>query len=316
MEPNTLSLDPVIQKFVAGLDNNKPISSLPPVEARMVLRRTQKVAVDIPPVLVETYILPINGGLSIKILRPPDRATELLPTIMYFHGGGWILGDFEVFRRLVSEIAYYTNYAVVFVEYTPSPEARFPTPIQQAYLATKYIANNAALYNLDGNKLVVAGDSVGGNMAIAVTLLAKEQGTPKIDAQVLFYPVTDNNFNTASYQKYSKGPWLTEASMRWFWNAYAPDINTHRFITIRPLQANINELRGLPQALVITAENDVLRDEGEAYAHKLLAAGVPTLSMRYLGAIHDFLMLNAISNSMVTRSALSNAVQFIRNIFE
>lgn len=313
---SSISLDPVIENFVSSLDTTKPISSLSPFEARDVLRTTQNVTVEIPPVSIEQYILPIESGVYIKIVRPEDTLNELLPIVMYFHGGGWILGDFQVFQRLVSELAFYTGYAVVFVEYTPSPEAQYPVPIQQAYAATKYISENATKYSLDANKLAVAGDSVGGNMAIAVTLLAKDLGTPKIDLQVLFYPVTDDNFNTASYKKYRNGPWLTKNSMEWFWNAYAADISTREFTTIRPLRADINQLKGLPQALIITAEHDVLRDEGEAYAHKLLKAGVPTLSMRYLGAIHDFLMLNGIAHSTVTRSALSVASQYIRDVFE
>lgn len=312
MDPSII-LDPIIQDFVSGLDTSTPISSLPIKDARDLLRDIQDIQVEIPDVNVESHIIHIEGlgNVPFKIVRPNIQLNKLLPIIMYFHGGGWILGDFEVFRRFVSQLAYYNECAVVFVEYTPSPEAIFPTPLYQSYYVTEYISYNANHYGLDGNELVVAGDSVGGNMAIGVTLLAKQNGIPNIKAQVLFYPVTDDNFQTESYIKYQNGPWLTLNSMNWFWNTYAPP-ELRDSILLRPLHASLDDLSGLPRALIITAENDVLRDEGEAFARKLIQAGVDVLSIRYLGAIHDFMMLNGIASSFVTRSALSNAIQFIK----
>lgn len=311
-----LIYDHVIETFISNLDNSTPIYTLTPEHARKTLQNIQNVKVNVYPVDIKEYVLPVMDNITIKIVRPANTLVDgdlpLLPIIVYFHGGGWILGDFQVFYRLVSEIAYYTGCAVIFVEYTPSPEAKYPIPVEQAYSVTKYISDNALSYRLDGNKLGIVGDSVGGNMAIAVSLMAKELNTPRIDFQVLFYPVTDANFDTESYKKYKDGPWLTKNSMTWFWDSYSQNRD---YITVVPLRADINQLRGLPPALIITAEHDVLRDEGEAYARKLLQADVSVLSMRYLGAIHDFLMLNNIANSKVTRSALFTATQFITQHF-
>jgi acetyl esterase len=305
-------LDPNIQDFTNNTANGKPIYTLTPQQARDTLINIQQVNVEIPPVKIYDYVIPINNGIPIKIVRAECKLDEKVPVIMYFHGGGWILGNFLTHYRLVSEIAFYTECAVIFVEYTPSPEAKYPITIQHAYAATKYISDNACQFGVDGERLAVMGDSVGGNMATVVALLAKDKGTPKISLQVLLYPVTNDNLETESYIKYANGPWLTKCAMEWYWKAYSPCEDDHKFVTVNPLSADICQLKGLPPALIITAENDVLRDEGEAYAHKLMKAGVPVLATRYIGAIHDFLMLNPIANSLVTRAALSQIFNFIK----
>ena len=205
--------------------------------------------------------------------------------------------------------------AVVFVNYTPSPEARYPTAIEQAYQATRYVAENGTRFNLDAGRLAVAGDSVGGNIAAAVTLLAKQRRGPEIQCQVLFYPVTDAGCESESYRQFSDGPWLTKRAMRWFWDAYAPAQSDRTKITAFPLLATVEDLRGLPEALVITGEFDVLRDEGEAYAAKLSEAGVRVTAVRYLGTIHDFVMLNAIADSAPARSAIALAGTMLRSTF-
>lgn len=234
---------------------------------------------------------------------------------MYFHGGGWVLGDKHTHDRLIREIANGANAAVVFVNYTPSPEARYPIAIEEAYAATSWVAENAPALKIDPARLAVVGDSVGGNMAAAVTLLAKERGGPKIIFQLLFYPVTDANFETPSYQQFSGGPWLTREAMRWFWNQYAPDINVRAEPTAAPLKATTGQLEGLPPALIITGENDVLRDEGEAYARRLMQAGVQVTATRYLGTIHDFVMLNAITQTPAPRAAIAQANDALRKAF-
>jgi len=180
-------------------------------------------------------------------------------------------------------------------------------PIEEAYAATRYVADHAREFNVDASRIAVAGDSVGGNMAAAVTLLAKERGGPALRAQVLFYPVTDANFDDGSYNEFANGPWLTRDAMKWFWDAYAPNAADRAKVTASPLRASIDELKGLPPALVITDENDVLRDEGEAYARKLTEAGVPVTSVRYNGTIHDFVMLNALAETPATRAAIAQA---------
>jgi acetyl esterase len=310
------NLEPITRKFIDAVaaQGGKPIYKLSITEARNILesaqaQRVAKLATDIQQ---GTLAVGPTGDISIKIVRPP-KTSGTLPVIMYFHGGGWILGSYNTHDRLVREIANGARAAVVFVEYEPSPEAQYPVAIEQAYAATKYIADHAKEFNLDASRLAVAGDSVGGNMAAVVTLLAKERGGPRIQYQVLFYPVTDANLDNGSYREFTEGPWLTRAAMEWFWNAYAPDLATRKQPMVSPLQSSIEQLRGLPPALVITDENDVLRDEGEAYAHKLMQAGVSVTAVRYLGTIHDFVMLNAIADTPAARAAIAQANNALRS---
>lgn len=233
---------------------------------------------------------------------------------MYFHGGGWVLGGFDTHERLVREIAIGAHAAVVFVNYTPSPEAKYPVPLEQAYAATKWVAENGQTINVNSSHLAVVGDSVGGNMAAAVALLAKDRGGPKIKYQVLFYPVTDANFDTPSYTAYQDGYFLTREAMKWFWDNYTSNQTNRKEPTVSPLQASIEQLRGLPPALIINGEFDVLRDEGEAYAHKLIEAGVPVTGLRYHGTIHDFVMLNPLADTPATRGAIEQASQMLNRI--
>jgi acetyl esterase len=226
---------------------------------------------------------------------------------MHFHGGGWIVGDKDTHDRMTREIAVGANATVVFVDYDRSPEAQYPVAIEQAYAATKYVAEHGRELAVDPTRKAIVGDSVGGNMAAAVTLMAKERGGPKIAFQVLFYPVTDANFETGSYHACADGPWLTRPAMQWFWNAYLPDVAARRQITATALSASLEQLKGLPDALVIVDENDVLRDEGEAYARKLSEAGVRVTSVRYNGTIHDFVLLNALMDTPAVRGALQQA---------
>ena len=229
--------------------------------------------------------------------------------------GAWVLGDKDTHDRLVREIANGANAAVVFVDFTRSPEAKYPVAIEEAYAVTRYMAEHGKTFNLDSSRLAVAGDSVGGNMAAAVTHLAKERRAPNITFQTLFYPVTDANFDTPSYHQFATGHWLTREAMKWFWNHYLPDEAATEQPTASPLQASLEQLRGLPPALVITGEFDVLRDEDEAYAHKLTEAGVHVTAVRYLGTIHDFVMLNAITNTPAARSAIALANDSLQRAF-
>ena len=310
-------VDPRIRKFIEALEarGGDPIYKLSFADARNFLESLQSQPVKKLDAKIEDLTIP--GGptkeISIRIVRPANYAGGALPVVMYFHGGGWILGSKNTHNRLIREIANGANVAVVFVNYTPSPEAKYPVPIEQAYAATKYISENGKKMNLDSGRLAVVGDSVGGNMATVVALLAKQRNGPRITYQVLFYPVTDANFETASYREFANGPWLTKQAMRWFWDAYAPDPAARKQPTASPLQASLDELSGLPPALVITDENDVLRDEGEAYADKMMQAGVSVTAVRYLGAIHDFVMLNAIRDTPAARSAIQQANMHLRN---
>jgi acetyl esterase len=297
------------QQFVDELAGAPPIYSLSPDEARSVLVRAQSIPVGKPSAQVEDITLPVGptGSVPIRVIRPVGAA-EVLPVVMYFHGGGWVLGDRDTHDRLVREIAVGAEAAVVFVDYGRAPEIRYPVAIEQAYAATRYVSENGASLRIDPLRLAVAGDSVGGNMAAAVTLMAKQRSGPNIAFQVLFYPVTDSGFDTPSYIQFADGPWLTKRAMEWFWDAYLPDPAARKQPTATPLNAPPDQLARLPEALVIVDENDVLRDEGEAYARKLSNAGVRVTSIRYNGTIHDFVMLNALADTPATRGAIAQAV--------
>jgi acetyl esterase len=255
-----------------------------------------------------------NKEIAIRIVRPKD-SKEPLPTIMYFHGGGWVLNDMESFDRLIREIANGTGAAVVFVEYSRSPEARYPVAIEEAYAATCWIVENGQSISLDPSRLAVVGDSSGGNMAAVITLLAKQRGGPKIDFQVLFCPTMDASFDTPSYQEFGKGYFLTRDAMIWFWNRYAPDVAVCQRVTAAPLKASVEQLRELLTALVITAECDPLRDEGEAYARKLMLAGVRVTATRYLGTIHGFVFLNALAETPAAPAAIEQANSALKEMF-
>ena len=309
------SIEKNTREFLKAVHNSASpqIYDLPIDEARNVLINAQTGDYEKLPVDIEDKTISQNSRkINIRIVKP-ENSRENLPVLMYFHGGGWILGNTFTHDRLVRELAVKSNIAVVFVNYSPAPEAKFPVANEEAYAATIWIKENGHTLGLDTSKLAVGGDSVGGNMAIAVTLMAKERKGPQIDFQLLFYPVTDANFDTESYQQYANGHFLTLNAMIWFWDAYAPDKTDRNQITVSPLRADIEQLEGLPEALVITAENDVLRDEGEAYAKKLNAAGVKVTSTRYVGTIHDFVMLNPITQTPAPRAAILQATTALSN---
>jgi acetyl esterase len=301
------------QQFVDSLTGAPPIYTLSPAEARSVLVQVQSTPVGKPSAKIEDIAFPVGptGSVPVRIVRPAG-AGDVLPAVIYIHGGGWILGDRNTHDRLVREIAVGTGAAVVFVDYDRSPEARYPVAIEQAYAATRYVVDHGADLRIDPSRLAVAGDSVGGNMAAALTLMARQRRGPKIAFQVLFYPVTDTDFDTASYTRFADGPWLTKRAMRWFWDAYLPDVAARKQPTATPLNASLDELAGLPETLVVVDENDVLRDEGEAYARRLSDAGVRVTSTRYNGTIHDFAMLNALADTPATRGAIAQAVDALK----
>ncbi|HAT2124639.1 TPA: alpha/beta hydrolase [Legionella pneumophila] len=311
-------IEPKTWSFVEKIQNagGKPIYDIPVAEGRAIFDQLQALPNEKPDVDVEDKTLPVGPGgkVDIRIVRPKG-AKEALPVIMFFHGAGWVFGDYQTHGRLVREIAVGTHAAVVFVKYTLAPEAQYPTQIEESYAAMKYIAEHGKQFNLDTSRFVAAGDSVGGNMTSVMTLLAKERGGPKIDYQVLIYPVTDANFDNASYKEFAEGPWLTKKAMEWFWDKYLPNKEKRKEITASPLQASLEQLKGLPPALVITGECDVLRDEGEAYAHKLNAAGVTVTAVRHLGTIHDFLMLNDLSETPACRNAIETIIGHLTHIF-
>lgn len=308
-------LEPATAEFLAGL-GGPPIYTLTPAEARQVLEAAQAGAVATLPAAIDDLTVPggPSGEVSVRIIRPLG-ATGPLPVVLYLHGGGWVLGSAATHDRLVRELANGIEAAVVFPNYTRSPEARYPTALDEVYAVLTWIADQGARHNLDPTRLAIAGDSVGGNLAAATTLLAKERGGPSFRFQVLFYPVTDADFTTGSYEQFAEGYWLTRPAMQWYWDSYLPDTERRREPAAAPLHATIEQLRGLPPALVITGEADVLRDEGEAYAHKLIEAGVRVYGVRYQATIHDFVMLNALAGTPAARAAIASAIRAIRHAF-
>ncbi|OWY79839.1 alpha/beta hydrolase [Rhodococcus sp. BUPNP1] len=312
--PKNISLEPAAQAFVEATANPPYLYQLAPEDGRKAVDGVQDEPIFKPAIDEEWVEVPggPTGTVQVRIVRPAG-ATGTLPVIVYTHGAGWVFGDAHTHDRLVRDLAVGANAAVVFPEYDRSPEVRYPHAIEQVWATAQWIASAGGDKNLDGTRLGVAGDSVGGNMTAALTLLAKERGGIDIAAQVLFYPVTDAAFDTASYHEFAEGYFLTREGMKWFWDQYTTDEAERAQITASPLRATTDQLSGLPPALVITAEADVLRDEGEAYAAKLRRAGVPTTAVRYQGIIHDFVMVNSLHDTFAAKAAVAQAVSFLRD---
>ena len=316
-----MSLTIEVKRFVDKLaeGDTKPLYELTPEQARQVLLDAQSLPVAKAETDIEDVNIPLGDSgrtMPVRILRP-KHAVEKLPVIFYIHGGGWVMGDEKTHDRLIRKLCAETPAAVVFPVYPNAPQGQYPQVVKDLFSVLKYIADEAENFGFDTGRLSVAGDSVGGNMATVMALMAKENGDrPKIIFQLLFYPVTDAEFNTGSYNQFADGPWLTRKAMQWFWDQYCPDVNMRSEITASPLKADEKQLGGLPPALIITDENDVLRDEGEAYAHKLMSAGVETVSIRFNGTIHDFVMLNALADSKTSRAAVNFAIMILRKKFK
>ncbi|UUJ41886.1 alpha/beta hydrolase [Pseudomonas extremaustralis] len=293
---------------VLNAGTGKPLEQLAPKDARAVLSDAQAgVKLTLPKADVSQKTIQVDGQpLDLTIVRPAG-VKGTLPVFMFFHGGGWVLGDYPTHERLVRDLVVGSGAVAVFVNYTPSPEAHYPVAINQSYGATKWVAEHGKEINVDGKRLAVAGNSVGGNMAAVVSLMAKDKGTPAIKFQLLLWPVTDANFNTSSYNQYAEGHFLTKNMMKWFWDNYTTDAHQRAEIYASPLRATTDQLKGLPPALIQTADADVLRDEGEAYGRKLDQAGVPVTVVRYNGMIHDYGLLNVVSQVPAVRSALLQA---------
>jgi acetyl esterase len=308
-------LEPAAQAFADATATPPFLYELGPDGARKVLDDVQAAPVPMPDV-VDTWItVPADvGDVQVRIVKPVD-ASGTLPTVLYMHGGGWVLGNAGTHDRLVRELAVGVNAAIAFVEYDRSPEAHYPVAIEQGYATARWITEQGAGLGLDATRLAVAGDSVGGNMTAALAILAKQRGDVTFVHQSMYYPVTDAAQDTDSYLEFAEGPFLYAKSMAWFWDCYLPDDSRRAEITASPLRASVDQLAGLPEALLIVDENDVLRDEGEAYGRKLIEAGVRTTCVRYNGAIHDFMMLNPLRETAATTGAIEQAIQVLRKAF-
>ncbi|MFD5718117.1 alpha/beta hydrolase [Streptomyces sp. NPDC127036] len=307
-------LEPAAAAFAEATAQPPYLFDLAPAEGRKAVDEVQ--GGDIAKPAVDEEWITVSGGptgsVRARIVKPAG-ATDALPVILYIHGAGWVFGNAHTHDRLVRELAVGARAAVVFPEYDLSPEARYPVAIEQNYTVARWIVEQGASKGLDASRIAVAGDSVGGNMTAALTLMAKERGDVPLVAQVLFYPVTDANFETGSYHQFATGYFLRRDGMQWFWDQYTTDENQRAEITASPLRATTEQLTGLPPALVITGEADVLRDEGEAYANKLREAGVPVTAVRYQGIIHDFVMLDALRETHAAEAAITQAIGTLRS---
>lgn len=296
-------------------DANAPhprIYELAPKDGRALLESVQDSPVEKQPADIEDVSVNTGkwGNINVRFVRPEGNQ-EVLPVILYLHGAGWVFGSAHTHDKLIRELAVRTNSVVVFPEYSLSPEAKYPTAIEQNYSVLDQLKDFAAAKKLDVSRVTVAGDSVGGNMATVMTILSKQRNGQKINQQVLYYPVTDANFDTASYNEFEDNYFLTKEGMIWFWDQYTTDEKERAEITASPLRATEEELKGLPAAIVITDEADVLRDEGEAYARKLRDAGVEVTQARFQGMVHDFVMVNLLDQTNAARGAMDLSTNWI-----
>ena len=315
--PSKYTLEPEAQKLVD--DTSKPpfLFQLGPEKGNRLFDEIQAAPIDKAEVEFDDFEVPgaSSGKVPVRIMRPPG-AKGPLPVILYIHGGGWVFCNAHTHDRLIRELTVGTGAAVVFPSYSLSPSAKYPTAIEQNYAVLQWIAADGIKHGLDGTRIAVMGDSVGGNMAAVAALMAKQRNGPRLVRQVLAYPVTDARFDTGSYEEFAVDHLLRRDGMQWFWDQYTTDPAQRAEITASPLRATLEQLRGLPPALVITAEVDVLRDEGEAYANKLRGAGVPVQAARFQGTVHDFLVVNPLAGSQATRGAIALAIAYLRDGFK
>ena len=308
-------LEPSAQAIVDATSQPPFLYELEPAAARKVLDDLQAAPVAKLAIEEEWISVPADvGDAKVRIIRPVG-SSGILPVIIYMHGGGWILGNAGTHDRLVRELAVGAHAALLFVEYPNSPEARYPVAIEQGYATAQWVVREGASHGLDATRMAVAGESGGGNMTAALTLMAKERGDVTFVQASIYYPVTDAAMDTASYDEFAEGYYLTRKAMEWFWDAYIPNLEQRDEITASPNRATVEQVTGLPPTLLLVDEADVLRDEGEAYAAKLRMAGVPVTTVRYDGVVHDFMLLNAMSEAKATRAAIAQATAFLREAF-
>lgn len=308
LEPEALEV--CIQSAVPPL-----IFQRPPEEGRKILEQAQSTPVYMYPAEIKRMTVDTGrwGRISVYIVFS-ETFRNPANVIFYIHGAGWVFGSFHTHEKLVRELAARTHSVLVFPEYSRSPEAKYPTALEQCYQVLGMLPRLLQSCNVEMEQktLTVAGDSVGGNMATVMTLLAKERKGPHIQKQLLYYPVTDACFQTCSYCQFAEGYYLYRAGMMWFWDQYTCSMKERSQIAASPLRADLCQLSGIPDAMILNGEADVLRDEGEAYARRLRKAGVGVTAMRFQGMIHDFVMLNALNETKACRAAMDVSVEWLK----
>lgn len=311
---NIVVLEQAAREFAAANSTAPFLHELPPTQGRQILEDLQSDP-NVPKPEIDEEWITVHGGptgiVPVRIVKPKG-ATRTLPVIFYIHGAGWVFGSAHTHDRLVRELAVAVDAAVVFPEYDRSPEAKYPTAIEQNYTAARWVMQHGGEKNLDASRMAVCGDSVGGNMAAVLALMAQERGDIRLVCQVLLYPVTNADFDTESYHRFADGYYLRRDAMKWFWDQYLGDHKQRSEIHASPLRAQIHQLRGLPPALVITGEADVLRDEGEAYAGRLREAGVPVTAVRMEGMVHDFMMIDRLRDTQANLAAMELTTATLR----
>jgi acetyl esterase/lipase len=302
--------------FLKALNSPTPpeLEKLPALQARKVLETAQaSVAVDYSGIAESEKSISVDGFQIVLNIVRPQGVTQKLPVFMFIHGGGWVLGDYPTHRRMVRDLVVESGCCAVFVNYTRTPDAVFPRQIDEIYAATKWVAEHGDEINVDGRRLAVVGNSVGGNMTAVTAIKAKEKGGPEIELQIMMWPIVDAEFETESYQQFGRDRFLSTPLMKWMYDMYIADPGKRKSIHASPLRASIEELKGLPPALIQVAENDILRDEGEAYGRKLDEAGVEVTTIRYDGMIHDFGLLNGLANEPATRALFRHAAAELKH---
>lgn len=308
------SLDPQVRSFLEGINKDpSPFWELPQPKPQEVLTDLQnRTPVDMSGVTTVERTIAVDGHQLKLYIMKPDHVANKPGVLLFIHGGVWIVGNFDNHKRLLRDLVVQSGQVGVFVEYTSLPDAKFPVQLEQSYAALEWVKAHAGEFGADGIRIAVAGNSVGGNMTAALTMMAKDRKGPKISYQVLLIPATDASVDSASYLTYGQDRFLARAFMKYGWDLYASDAAQRDNPYVSPLRANLSELKGLPPALIITAENDPLRDEGEAYARKLKEAGNTVSAVRFNGTIHDFVLLNALKDVPSTRAAIQLAGDGIR----
>ena len=307
-------IDPQVRAFLAEINKDStPFWELPQPKPQDILTKLQsQTPVDTSGVATTEKTITENGRTVKLYIMKPEHVSGKPGILLFIHGGVWIVGNFQNHQRLLRDLVVGSGQIGVFVEYTPLPTAKFPTQMEESYAALKWVSEHADEIGADGGRIAVAGNSVGGNMTAALSLIARDRNGPKIGYQILMIPATDASVDTASYHEYGTGRFLARSFMKYGWDLYASDAATRNNPYVSPLRASTEKLKGLPPALVITAENDPLRDEGEAYARKLKDAGVQVDAVRYNGTIHDFVLLNALRNVPSTQAAIEQVTAGIR----
>lgn len=310
-----IHLDNIVNNFIEGLEISKPLYEMNANEAREFIIKVQENGYkDLEASIEDISIFStLVGDISVRLVKPEKLKNEILPLVIYCHGGGWVMGDADVFDMTIKTIAEHSKAAVAFINYSRSPEFKYPSALNQIYETVKHFGEMGSDYGINPQKIAIVGDSAGGNLATATAIKLNYEGGPKLCFQGLIYPVCDADMNTKSYSEFKDGPWLTKKAMEYFFDAYLDNKNQKKEFSVSPLKAEIDDLVNLPPTLIITAENDVLRDEGEEYARKLIEAGVDTVCVRINNTIHDFIMLNQLRESKATHAAYKLICKFLEH---